>query len=302
MTDYKLLFDPISYPIEYSSEEIKKEIFLGDKTNRKCAYCGKVNGEVTFKKDAHIIPTALGNRVFLNYDECDKCNEHVFSVQENELANYLMLDRIFVGARKRRGNPKYKPISKGTTSIERVENSNTVSINIDELEGRFEIVNDEANKKIVYNINKPLPYRPADICKCLTHMVWPFLPEKTKDNLKYIPNWLLGKIDIFPLNLDIAFVPGNGFSNVILECWESNNPDFPIMVRFTFGLKILTFYIPSSTETFMNPNRTLNYIQTPDNIKVKVDGMTILNNDRVKLDFLTYTFRYSTKVITSEQT
>ncbi|MEC2158003.1 HNH endonuclease [Virgibacillus halodenitrificans] len=295
MNNYKLLFEPITYPIEYTSDEEVRAVFKGDRKNRKCAYCGKGNGEVTFKKDAHIIPASLGNRVFYNYDECDHCNEYYFGVQENELANFLMLDRIFIGAKKRKGLPKYKPISKGTTSIERVGNSNTVSMKIDDLEERFEIVDDEPNKQMVFKINKPLPYRPADICKALTHMIWPFLPEEKKNILEHIPKWLLRENDIFPLHLDIAFVPGNGYSNVILECWESDSPEYPFIVRFTFGLKILSFYIPSSTDVSVKPDRHIDYFQIPEDIEIEGEGMSILNNDRLKPGFLSYTINYSKK-------
>lgn len=89
----------------------KRIFFFGDKTNRQCMYYGKTKRETTFKKDAHVIPAGLGNRILFNYDECDRCNEHHFSNYENEIANFLMLDRIFIGARKRNGMPKYKPIS-----------------------------------------------------------------------------------------------------------------------------------------------------------------------------------------------
>lgn len=54
-----------------------------------------------FKKEADVIPAVLGNRIFFNYDECDICNELHFSLHENELANYLMMDRILIRARKR---------------------------------------------------------------------------------------------------------------------------------------------------------------------------------------------------------
>lgn len=98
-----------------------------------------------------MVPAALGNRILYNYDECYGCNEHYFGVYENESANYLMLIRIFLGARKRNGLPKYKPDPKGDTSIEHLPNSNTVSIWIDDLQGKFEILTENKNKEIIYH-------------------------------------------------------------------------------------------------------------------------------------------------------
>lgn len=294
MEEYELIIKPFMYPINPKQEQNK--IFFGEKNNRRCIYCGKTKDEVTFKKDAHVVPAALGNRILFNYNECDSCNEHFFGVYENELANYLMLDRIFIGARKRNGLPKYKPNPKGGTSIEHLPNSNTVSIKIDELEGKFEILTDYKNKEVIYKINEPIPYRPADICKALTHMIWPFLPEELRQKLDHIPKWLLGDLDIFPIHLDVAFVPGTGFSNVILECWGSTylESKYPIMVRFTFGTKILSFYIPASVKNSEPPIRSRVYFQIPEHIEgLSVDGLTINDNNRLIPSDLTYKIKYT---------
>lgn len=291
---YKPIMEPFTFPVRIIDTEKQKAVYLGNKESRKCMFCGKAKGEVTFKKDAHVIPASLGNRILFNYNECDDCNEHHFGVHENELANYLMLDRVFIGARKRVGLPKYRPNQKGGNSMEHLPDSNTVSIKLDDLEDRFEIINDDESKNIIFKINDPLPYRPVDICKSLTHMVWPFLSKDRRDNLKHIPQWLLGEFDILPLYLDVAFVPGNGFSKVILECWESKDGNFPLMVRFTFGLKILTFYIPASKSLSKAPIRNEIYIQIPEHIEeLSVDGLKINENKRLRPDYLTYTMSYN---------
>lgn len=37
--------------------------FIGDPHNKVCRFCGKKDGEVTFKKIAHVFPEAIGNNV-----------------------------------------------------------------------------------------------------------------------------------------------------------------------------------------------------------------------------------------------
>ncbi|HEE9034930.1 TPA: HNH endonuclease [Bacillus cereus] len=293
MENYKLAAKPFIY--DFTHQDEGKKVTFGEKSSRKCMYCGKIRGETTFKKDAHVIPAGLGNRILFNYNECDNCNEHYFGDYENELANFLMLDRIFIGAKKRRGMPKYKPNRKGNTSIEHLDNNNTVHIQIGDLEDKFEITHDTENNTVTYRINTPLKYRPADICKALTHMVWPFLSDEKREQLKHIPSWLLGDEDIFPLYLDSVFVPGNGFAKGILEFWESTNKDslYPVMVRFTFGLKIISFYIPSSIQTQVPPTRNQDYIFIPENAgELMVDAITINNNEHLQPTHLTYTFRF----------
>lgn len=295
MEIYELAAMPFLYSFSNHDQNQEENITFGDKSNRKCMYCGKTKEETTFKKDAHVIPAGLGNRILFNYDECDICNEHYFSNHENELANFLMLDRIFIGARKRNGMPKYKPSPKGNSVIQHSADSHTVHIQMDDLEGKFEIIQDLENKKITYNINNPPKYRPADICKALTHMIWPFLSVEKREQLKHIPGWLLGKEDIFPLYLETVFVPGNGYNKGILEYWESTNKDslYPVMVRFTFGLKILSFYIPSTLHVQSLPTTHEEYGQITENrTGVEIKVMKILNDGYIQLDHLTYTLRF----------
>ena len=52
-----------------------KKIILGEKEDRKCRFCGKRPPEVSFRKIAHAIPEALGNKSIQSLYECDSCNE-----------------------------------------------------------------------------------------------------------------------------------------------------------------------------------------------------------------------------------
>ncbi|PEZ83888.1 hypothetical protein CN374_28115 [Bacillus cereus] len=90
MENYKLAAKPFIYDFTHQDEE--KRVIFGEKSSRKCMYCRKIRGETTFKKDAHVIPAGLGNRILFNYNECDTCNEHYFGNYENELAN---INRLF---------------------------------------------------------------------------------------------------------------------------------------------------------------------------------------------------------------
>ncbi|WP_404338016.1 HNH endonuclease [Planococcus rifietoensis] len=295
MDDYKPLTDPFIYPVSTSANLNSKRSFLGNKVDRKCIYCGKSEDEVTFEKDAHVIPAGLGNKILFNFEECDICNEEYFSVHENELANFLMLDRIFIGSSKRNGLPKYKPVSNGNSSIKHSADSRKVNIDMDNLEGRFQFEIDEQRKTFTLTINKPLPYRPVDICKALVHMIWPFLSEEYRKEISYIPGWLKGERNVFPLFLEVLFVPGNGFKSGILECWKSDNlkSKYPFIVRFTFGLKILTLYIPSSPSILEDPPHFNNYWQLPENIEdLNGERYRILKNDRLTPENLTYTFNF----------
>ena len=131
---YRLIYE-YAYPID--GEQLNK-VTLGDKDNRICMFCGKTKDETTFKKEAHIIPAALGNRSLFSYKECDKCNEDIFSIYENDLVNLLQLDRIFIRGKGRRGASKYKPFKSNSYALNK-PGTNGVSFYIDENESIFNL-------------------------------------------------------------------------------------------------------------------------------------------------------------------
>lgn len=75
--------------IEENKREIKKI------KNRKCRFCDKTSDEVTFKKDAHVLPKSLGSNRHFYAEECDNCNE-LFGGLEQNISNYLGIERTFL--------------------------------------------------------------------------------------------------------------------------------------------------------------------------------------------------------------
>lgn len=61
---------------------------LKPKADRKCRYCGLSMPDVSFKKDAHMIPEMLGNKSFFSDFECDSCNK-LFGTYEDHFAKIL---------------------------------------------------------------------------------------------------------------------------------------------------------------------------------------------------------------------
>ena len=88
----------------------KNNIKIGesDKSKRVCRYCNKKSPEVSFKKVAHSISEALGNKKIITNDECDACNEKFGEGIENDLILYLNPYRVFFRIRGKNGIPKLK--------------------------------------------------------------------------------------------------------------------------------------------------------------------------------------------------
>ena len=79
-----------------------------------CRFCGETRADgATFGKQAHIIPTALGNDFLKSREECDSCNEFFGQATEPSLVAVLDIERVFLGiegraANKNGGRPKLK--------------------------------------------------------------------------------------------------------------------------------------------------------------------------------------------------
>lgn len=77
-----------------------------DRTNRKCRYCGKSMPDVRFKKKAHTVSEALGNKSIVTRDECDDCNQYFGAEVEPHVIEYLNIFRSFHGIHAKKGIPK----------------------------------------------------------------------------------------------------------------------------------------------------------------------------------------------------
>lgn len=112
-----------SYEMFAFDADTKNNIKIGesDKSKRVCRYCNKKKPEVSFKKVAHSISEALGNKKIITNDECDACNEKFGRGIENDLILYLNLYRVFFGIRGKNGIPKFKGKNFEIEKNERIE-------------------------------------------------------------------------------------------------------------------------------------------------------------------------------------
>lgn len=97
-----------TYEIFAFDENTRKKIGEPDKTKRVCRYCHRGSDEVPFRKVAHSISEALGNKKIITNDECDSCNEKFGSGIENDLILFLSLYRNVFGIKGKNGVPKLK--------------------------------------------------------------------------------------------------------------------------------------------------------------------------------------------------
>ena len=103
-SEYKDIFN---YSFNPFGNLKQKKLFIGDRNNDTCRFCGKSKPDITFKNRSHIIPAAFGNRTLFSKLECDKCNGNPGSVYENDFVNAFTVDRVMTRMRSRKGHIKY---------------------------------------------------------------------------------------------------------------------------------------------------------------------------------------------------
>jgi len=96
------------YDIIAFNESTRHKIGEPDKSKRVCRFCNKKSDEVTYRKIAHSVSEALGNKKIITNDECDACNEKFGTGIENDLVLYLNLYRNVFGIKGKNGIPKLK--------------------------------------------------------------------------------------------------------------------------------------------------------------------------------------------------
>ncbi|MCY8798228.1 MULTISPECIES: HNH endonuclease [Bacillus subtilis group] len=285
----------IGNPITYSPHEsIGNKQILNNDEERKCIFCGKTEKDTTFKKEAHLFPAGLGNRTFFNKNECDMCNEHIFSPCEDDLCNLLELDRILTGSRKRSSYPKIK---NRDGVMQRKGKENNLIIEFGGDRGKFDLIEHHEKNKIEIKVKKPMPYNEVNICKAIAHIGWSFLSESTRESFSYLGKWLIGELSIFPLHLDIAFVPAL-YEKGVFEIKESTSSfnKFPLLFRFLFGSKVLTFYIPINHEVSTEPLPDWNYIDNMErDEEFKISRRIVQYDKRTYPDDVSYTFKYNNR-------
>jgi len=149
-----------SYEMFAFDENTKNKIGEPDKSKRVCRYCNKTNPEVSFKKVAHSISEALGNKKIITNDECDTCNEKFGTGIENDLILYLNLYRNFFGIKGKNGIPKLKGKNfeienKGTIEIKQILSDEEINDpNRDDFKIRLETTQNFTSQNIYKTLSK----------------------------------------------------------------------------------------------------------------------------------------------------
>lgn len=142
-----------------------------------------------FRKEAHIIPQAFGNRALVSLEECDECNEVIGSVLEGDLVTYLGLTRVFTSRPSGPTRPKVKVRQQGGHVVREAGPHYKVQLQDDDDSVQFDL--DDASKEGRLLVSIP-PHRPMNVARSIVRMGVLAAPSGFLSQMEPLRCWLRG--------------------------------------------------------------------------------------------------------------
>lgn len=219
---------------------------IGNPTNLVCRFCGRRNGETTFRSAAHAIPEFLGNKQLFLLDECDECNNSFSRTLEDHLDKFTKPFRTLAQIKGKTKIPSYKSRDKKS----RIDFENGLKLK-SPVDNSF-IQQDEKENKFIINIDTE-PYVPAAVYKAIVKIALSTIEDPNElaafeKTISWIRDPDHSKMMISPLNVLTTFVPGPN-PNVVTTTMlyrkkTSGNIPYSIFL-LAFGNLVYQIMVPS---------------------------------------------------------
>ena len=243
------------------------KIFLGNKDERVCRFCGLDEQKVTFKEEAHAIPEALGNKSLFGYYECDTCNHFFGNGIENDLGNWSKPSRTFSRIRGKKGVPSLK--KGGAQPGWRVDYEPTGFV-IKQYEDDPFMDVDEENKRVTFKLKRDA-YTPVAVLKAFVKIGLTVLPPDELINFTEAMTWIReadhskGLVHEFPLIR--SFQPGpmpNDLIVLMMLRRRANVTGVPYaFLVLSFGNEVFQVFLPSPKQDASINGVKMNLIPFP---------------------------------------
>jgi hypothetical protein len=280
-----------------------KKIFLGDKINRSCRFCGKTSPEVSFRNTAHAIPELLNNRqLFSNY-ECDVCNNKFSETVENQLGILLTPYRA-IRQLKKKGNRTVQ-LSK-TTKLKLVNGNFIVTMPFlkDKDDKSHVEYGTDREGKVFLRVTYPVEFNPIECYMAFVKMALSIAPDTEINNLHWAIDWLNDEphIGMFDELLVIEQVSKIDFTYFYAKLFKLNISCPFNIPTYAFVLAyqdyIFTIYLPAFGKSYdINLLKTIPWLP---NLQLGSSNSGTysywnMNGEKVSIP---YTFGYSSNHIT----
>ena len=248
-----------------------KKIKIGEglKNKRICRFCKQKSPDVDFKKEAHAISEALGNKKLILNEECDVCNEFFDENVERDFIYYHDLARTMSGIKNKENKT---PKMKGDNFSFSKEEGKNLSIAI--VESTVAKVENKPPENVVFKTGNKIKLQ--NIYKALCKFSLSVIDEKNIQYFEDTIKWLKGEKEVEELP-KIATLYGYEFftDRPELTLFVRNNDceDLPYLVcefRFTFYMYI--FIVPfasKDSKSFLSDAEYSQFLDCFQHIKLK---------------------------------
>ncbi|MCK9420162.1 MAG: hypothetical protein M0R70_12365 [Nitrospirae bacterium] len=240
--NYKLIFSNLN--------NHDKKIFIGNKNNRTCRFCGGQKPEVTFRNNAHAIPEFLGNKRVLLLEECDACNGYFSEGIEDNLDKFTRPIRTIGLIKGKKKVPGYK--TNDNKSKLAVNAQHGISI-IEKTGSNKHIMSiDEDSRRLVITF-KLEPYIPSAVYKCLAKIALSVMPNEELFFFRKAISWVRSENHakiISPQVVIITFAPGRYTKPALIVLRRKhNNANVPYCILVIgFGNFVFQLIVPSDKD------------------------------------------------------
>jgi hypothetical protein len=226
-----------------------------DKTKRVCRFCKRGMPEVTFKKKAHAISEAFGNKFLVLREECDECNQRFATTIEPDMVEYFSLLRTIYDIKGKGGSKEYHGANFDITRDGQLK----IDYIGDEDEDKAEAASDTTDVpepillKSSHQVSRQNIYRTL-VKFALSVMESAWLPHFDKT-----VKWVNGEFDLDALPpVAVFFFPDKLATQPTLTLYlrKTDDTDLPFAVgEFQYAFSRYSFIIPcadADSKTFTN--------------------------------------------------
>ncbi len=240
------LFGLLLERYDMSSPRTDRRTLIGaERDPRTCRFCNRTTAAgATFKKMAHVIPTALGNDHLKSAEECDDCNDYFGRETEPSLIAMLDLQRVFLGTQgrgKNDGRPKLR-FGEGTLA----NDGEKVIV-------QSRSVTKDTSETFVVDLGKGAVLTPSAVYRALVKMIISVVGEDQLPHLKETIMWVRhGAHSDRPLPKvasSVIYLPPNPSAQITVYTRKHSHPRLPHIVgEFRLGCYVYVFAVPFSDQ------------------------------------------------------
>jgi len=238
--DFSSIFGDLlsNYDMLAFNGESRVNIGVTDKSKAKCRFCGKSSPNVSFRKKAHAISEALGNKGIVCNEECDTCNAKFGAGIETDLIAFLSMHRAFFGIKgKGSGAPKLKGRN---FSIKKAETGEVHFSVIGEDDGLPEQVEAHTNEKVALQ----------NIYRAMCKYVLSVIPEESLASFKTCVSWINQENSnkrLPAIRMKIVKELYSEFPGLSIYIRKNSDTELPHVVgEFRFASIVIVFIVPCS--------------------------------------------------------